>query len=238
MREALGDIKLATNPRLKRFFNCHRGERLVLVCNGPSLNQTDFGNIRHEICLGMNKIFLGLKTFKFHPRYYIAVNAKVIEQSARAIQALNCVRFVTDSQKQAVLQESALTYLINTKQPPAEFSFDITQGIREGGTVTYAALQIAFYMGFAKVCIVGMDHRYAFSGKPHEARFMEGPDPNHFSDAYFQNQHWDNPDLQRSEQFYALARKNFEAAGRRIIDCTYDGACTVFEKGRLEEVLR
>ena len=83
-----------------------------------------------------------------------------------------------------------------------------------------------------------MDHRYAFSGKPHEARFMEGPDPNHFSDAYFQNQHWDNPDLQRSEQFYALARKNFEAAGRRIIDCTVDGACTVFEKGRLEEVLR
>lgn len=188
--------------------------------------------------MGMNKIFLVFLKFKFYPRYYIAVNAKVVEQSAGAIQALNCIRFVTDNQRQTAVQESALTYLINTKQPPVDFSFDITRGIREGGTVTYAALQIAFYMGFEQVCIVGMDHRYAFSGKPHETRFMDGPDPNHFSDAYFQNQHWDNPDLQRSEQFYALARQTFEAAGRRIIDCTVDGACTVFEKGRIEEVLR
>jgi hypothetical protein len=35
-----------------------------------------------------------------------------------------------------------------------------------------------------------------------------------------------------------MAREAFEAAGRRIIDCTVNGACTVFEKGRLEEVLR
>jgi hypothetical protein len=35
-----------------------------------------------------------------------------------------------------------------------------------------------------------------------------------------------------------MARESYEAVGRRIIDCTIDGACAVFEKGQLEEVLR
>jgi hypothetical protein len=32
--------------RLQRFRDCHRGDRLVLICNGPSLNRTDFSLIR------------------------------------------------------------------------------------------------------------------------------------------------------------------------------------------------
>ena len=59
---------------------------------------------------------------------------------------------------------------------------------------------------------------------------MEGPDPNHFSPEYFRGQVWDNPDLERSEASYKVAREVFEAAGRQIVDATLDGACPVFEK--------
>lgn len=223
--------------RLERFFNCHAGRRLVLVCNGPSLNQTNFSLIRREICMGMNKIFLGMKKFCFSPRYFIAVNPKVIEQSATEIEGLPCIRFLTDGQKQVVVRKSGLTYLLNTAQPPEDFSFNICNGVREGGTVTYAALQVAYYMGFREVIIVGMDHRYEFTGLPHETVYMHGPDPNHFTPSYFQGHDWDNPDLQRSERFYALARQVYEAGGRRIVDCTVNGACDIFEKATLEDTL-
>ena len=53
--------------RLQRFRDCHRGERLVLVCNGPSLNQTDFSLIRREVSMGLNKIFLGFRRLRFYP---------------------------------------------------------------------------------------------------------------------------------------------------------------------------
>ena len=46
------------------------------------------------------------------------------------------------------------------------------------------------------------------------------------------------PDLANSERFYAMARNAFEADGRRILDCTVGGSCTVFEKSRLEEELK
>jgi len=223
--------------RLNRFRDCHRGERIVLVCNGPSLNQTDFTLIRNETSMGLNKIYLGFKRFGFYPRYYAAINPRVIHQGAGEIGRLNCIRFLRDLGTENPLPESALTYFIHSI-PEQRFHQDLFRGFFEGYTVTFAALQIAFYMGFSDVVVVGMDHRYIYEGSPNEPRELTGPDPNHFDPGYFSGHTWDNPDLANSENFYAMAREAYEAAGRRIIDCTVDGACSVFEKGHLEEVLR
>ncbi len=135
------------------------------------------------------------------------------------------------------LPESALTYLLHSRAEQ-HFHTDVSKGFFEGYTVTFAALQLAFFMGFSTVVIVGMDHRYRYLGLPNEPHALQGPDPNHFDPSYFSGHTWDNPDLANSERFYAMARSAYEADKRRIIDCSVNGACTVFEKGRLEEVLR
>ena len=186
--------------------------------------------------MGLNKIYLGFRRLRFYPRYYAAINRRVIEQSAAEIGDLNCIRFLKDLGDGNPLPESALTYFLCPK-PQQRFYDDLCTGFFEGYTVTFAALQIAFFMGFATVVIVGMDHRYTYQGPPNEPRKLSGPDPNHFDPSYFSGHTWDNPDLANSERFYAMARETFERAGCRIIDCTVDGACNVFEKGRLEEVL-
>ena len=223
--------------RLRRFRDCHRGNRLVLVCNGPSLNQTDFSLIRKEVSMGLNKIFLGFRQFRFYPRYYVAINRRVIEQSSQEIAKLNCVRFLKDMPSANPLPESALTYLLHSRAED-RFHPDVSNGFFEGYTVTFAALQLAYFMGFSTVAIVGMDHRYRYTGLPNEPHTLQGLDNNHFDPSYFSGQTWDNPDLANSERFYAMARTAFEADGRRILDCTVGGACLVFEKARLEEALR
>lgn len=215
--------------RLEGFRNRHDG-RVVIVANGPSLNRMQLGFLRREKVIGLNKIFLGLKRFRFYPRYYVAVNARVLEQSAAEIRALNCVKFLS-KRRPDLLPEDALTYHLETRSPPARFCGDITRGVHEGWTVTYVALQISYFLGFREVVILGMDHRYAFTSAPNTAEVIHGADPNHFSPDYFGGgQSWDAPDLARSEESYRLARVEFEKTGRRIIDATVDGACTVFEK--------
>lgn len=80
--------------------------------------------------------------------------------------------------------------------------------------------------------IIGMNHRYEYTGAPYEAKRLDGSDPNHFSPEYFGGgQIWDNPDLIQSVESYRIARTEFGKDGRRIIDATLYGACTVFEKG-------
>ncbi len=58
-------------------------------------------------------------------------------------------------------------------------------------------------------------------------------DPNYFGPGF----KWQLPDLQTSEIAYALAKKNYETAGREIVDCTVGGALNVFRKSHLREEL-
>lgn len=222
--------------RLTMLHKREDGQRGVLVANGPSLNRMDLSFLRHETVIGMNKIYLGFKTFRFYPRYYVAVNRKVIEQATKSIQSMNCIKFIS-KRGADLIPENALTYHIETQRPPQRFCRDITQGVHEGWTVTYAALQIAHYLGFQEVVIIGMDHRYAFTGAPNATARLDGPDPNHFSPNYFGGgQTWDNPDLTHSEESYRIARAEYAKDGRRIIDATLDGACTLFEKADYREL--
>lgn len=215
--------------RLQSLHNREKGKRAVLVANGPSLNHMDLRFLRRSTCIGLNKIYLGIKRFGFYPKYYIAVNDKVIEQSVSEIKSLNCIKFI--SQRNAeLIPESAFTYHIQTSDPIERFNKDISIGVHEGWTVTYAALQVAYYLGFTEVIIIGMDHRYIYHGAPNETQVLFGDDPNHFVSTYFSEQQWDNPDLVRSEESYRFARQAFEVDGRKIIDATLDGACTVFDK--------
>ncbi|MDF1615679.1 6-hydroxymethylpterin diphosphokinase MptE-like protein [Desulfurivibrio dismutans] len=218
------------DARLAAFNNRHIGERAFLVANGPSLNRMDLGFLRRENVIGLNKIFLGLRKFKFYPKYYVAVNEKVIQQAAGEIKKLNCVKFIGE-RGAAFVPEDALTYHVVTRNRQQRFYHDISEGVHEGWTVTYAALQIAYYLGFKEIIIIGLDHRYQYSGQPDEAKRLDGPDPNHFCPDYFgYGQTWDNPNLARSEESYRIARQEYEKAGRRIWDATVDGACTVFDK--------
>jgi hypothetical protein len=215
--------------RLARLRGLYRGRRGVILCNGPSLNRMDLSFLRRELVIGLNKIHLGLPRFGFWPACLVVVNPRVAEQAAPAIRSLVCLK-VVGSRAAAHLPEDAFTHHVPVLAPPVAFSEDLSRGLREGGTVTHAALQVAYWLGFAELVIIGMDHRYVYDGPPNAARRLVGPDPNHFDPGYFAGQIWDSPDLALSEASYAAARAVFEAAGRRIVDATVDGACRVFEK--------
>lgn len=219
--------------RLHRLRDRHRGERCVIVANGPSLNAMDLTLLRTETIIGLNKIYLGFERFGFYPRYYVAINPTVVQQAAEVIGRLNCVKFIgSQAARRASLGEDALTYMLDTETPPARFSTDLTQGLHEGWTVTHAALQVAYHLGFTDVVLVGLDHRYNFIGQPNESHRLDGVDLNHFSPEYFGfGQRWDNPDLARSEESYRAALAAYVRDGRTITDATVDGACTVFPKG-------
>ena len=240
LMSSLPEIRHSQPPsepqRLTRFHDLHRGQRCVIVCNGPSLNKMDLSALRGEIVIGLNKIYLGLDRFGFWPRYLVAVNDKVVWQSAQIYRAMTAVKFIPDRMS-AVMPADAFTYHIHTDGLQGLFYPDITTGVREGHTVTHAALQIAYYMGFSKVVIVGMDHRFAPSGPPNSEQHMTGADPNHFSPDYFRDQAWDAPNLEGSERSYRAALAAYHADGREIIDATVDGGCTVFPKLDYREVL-
>jgi len=229
--------------RLKQFKNRHKGRKCILLCNGPSLNKVDFSRIDASrfVIFGLNKIYLGIDRLGVRPEYIVAVNRKVIAQSTEQYSKLPIIKFIGTPDREPLIQEDAYTYLINTGfyKSSRRFSEDICKFVHEGYTVTHAALQIIYYMGFSEVYIVGMDHKFKqhINGQENMKSIIVGDDVDHFDPAYFGNgQAWDLPDIVNSEISYKEALEVFRANNRKIFDCTVDGACRIFPRLDIESL--
>jgi len=199
---------------------------------GQQLNQ------EFDLVMGMNKIYLGLERFNFTLDLYAAINPLVVQQSVAEIQKIAGFKFVrADKAKLFPCGLNDIFFIRSVSD--RDFSTDLSHGVHEGWTVTYVSLQILYFMGCTEVVIVGMDHNFAQEGGSNKLQTLDGADPNHFDPNYFGGgQQWQTADLARSEKFYKIARKTFEADGRRIFDATIGGKCDIFEKMDFAEMFK
>ncbi len=219
-----------TVERLAQLKDIHKGERCFLIGNGPSLKQTDLSRLKGEYTLGQNRIYLAFPELGFTTSYYLSVNDLVIEQCAAEIQNLPMPRFVSWRGRKWLRPQDNL-YFLHTTYSGARFARDVRERLWEGGTVTYTALQVAYFLGFSQVILVGVDHNYVTQGKPNATVVSQGDDPNHFHPGYFgKGFRWQLPDLLQWEDAYRLARRTYEADERTVLDATIGGKLRVFKR--------
>ena len=215
--------------RLEEFKGAHHGKRCFILGNGPSLAKMDLAPLKNEITFVLNRIYLHFPSMGFEPTYFICMNELVLEQSMEAINELGMPRFLNWNRRHLFIEDHNIAYLREIYSP--HFSHDIAKGVWGGATVTFAALQLAFYMGFQQVFLIGVDHNYDTDGTPHKTITSEGEDESHFTPEYFpKGFRWQLPDLNTSEYAYKLAMKAFEMDGREILDATVGGKLEVFPK--------
>jgi hypothetical protein len=219
--------------KIDRFRARHAGERCFILGNGPSLSRMDLTRLRGEITFGLNRIYLLFDRLGFAPTYYVCVNELVLEQFAGDIGRLPMPKFLNWDRRHLFAGEDPDTLFVRTRLGLGDtFGRDPVRSLSSGGTVTYVALQLAYYMGFREVVLLGVDHDFIDKGTPNRIeRRDQAADANHFHPDYFpKGSLWQLPDLPRSELAYALAREAFAREGRRIVDATAGGKCPVFEK--------
>lgn len=241
--EAKSRIQYAVSPNGRRSVaqlaslrDRHAGERCVIVGNGPSLKEMDLSVLRSEITFGLNRGYLLFQKLGFATTYLVAINVHVVEQFAAEILAEKSTTFVSWYARRFLPRGHHAIFLRQVRAP--RFSTDPTRGIWGGATVTFAAMQLAYHMGFREVILIGVDHSFVTPGPAHQLVTSSGDDPNHFDPTYFgKGVRWELPNLPLSEVAYQLARQAYQADGRRIVDATLDGKLTVFPKTSLEAAL-
>jgi 6-hydroxymethylpterin diphosphokinase MptE-like len=219
--------------RMKKYRDFHRGDRCFVIANGPSLIKTNLNLIKNNYSFGMNRIYLHFEQSSFRPTYYVAVNELVLEQFSNDISRLEMPKFINWNQRSSFDSHNPNCLYLKSKFVVRDYFQDnLIQPLSFGGTVTFVALQIAYYMGFQQVILVGLDHKYAEKGTPNKTEKRQADhDVSHFHPDYFpQGVMWQLPDLLRSEISYKIARDAYESAGRQILDATVEGNCKVFEK--------
>ena len=217
--------------------NGFTGKRCFIIGNGPSLRTTDLRPLASEYTIGLNRIYLNYENMGFEPTFYCAVNLHVLEQFSQEIDVLNSIKFLRSGSEKHFRNRRNTFFMASTGD--SDFVENIGS-LRwcEGWTVTYCAMQVAFSLGFHEVVLVGVDHSFPESGEPNTLVTACGSDHNHFHPDYFgRGVRWQYPDLERSEQSYATARRVYEKNGRRIIDATIGGKLRVFPRVDYHKVI-
>lgn len=219
--------------RLSAYKNIHAGQRCFIMGNGPSLGQMDLTPLKNEFTIGLNRIYLLFDKLPFVPNYFVSVSDLVLEQFTNEITNLPMPKFVNWNQR-SLFNESAsdIHYLRVVSGIKVFFGNSPLMPLESGSTVTNVAIQLAYFMGFSEVYLIGVDHNFVDKGIPNsvEKRAAES-DVNHFHPNYFpKGVAWQLPDLLHSEMAYKADRDFFESHGRKIVDATVNGKCEVFEK--------
>lgn len=233
-------IGVENRKNLYSFKDIHKGKRCYLVANGPSLKQMDLSFIKNSISFGLNRIYLAYDDMNFKNDYLVSINSLVLTQFKDEIKSLNIPKFLNWENRSSFSKENSIHYIYKSFLGD-DFGIDMSKSLNPAATVTYAALQIIYFMGFSEVIIIGMDHNFETKKKnrPNETEVRdEEVDNNHFHPNYFpKGSKWETPDLVSSEYFYKIARKKFERDGRKIFDCTINGKCQIFEKRSISEFI-
>lgn len=228
-------------PALAKFRNRHAGERCFILGGGPSLKKIDPAPLRNEFTFGVNGVFLIYDWLGFEPSYYVVEDFLVFEDRWRDImkRVLGSTCFFPVQFRHPQFDRDNHVYFraIYEFDPRAgfpRFSENPARLMWIGGTVTYICLQLALYMGFKEVYLVGMDHNYV---KPDHVRTSgnvwtsTGADPNHFHPDYFGSGYrWHDPQVARMEIAYRKAREVYAARGVSIRNATAGGRLEIFER--------
>lgn len=220
---------------LSKFKDIHEGEIGIVIGNGPSLKDCPRELLDKYISFGSNKIFL---LDGFVPNYYTIIDEHMLH---------NCAPYLVDGKYKPDAMFIRRPYPISGCYHincivHAGWSYNINKAVVMGGTVTYASLQIAHYMGIRTALLVGVDHDYSggLAGAPSGAIFQADldVDPDHFHPEYFKvGEFYAAPELEGSEQYYYIARTVYEKDEGRVINLTPNTKERVLEKGEYKDWL-
>jgi len=225
--------------------NRHRGRRVWVIGNGPSLNQTDLSKLRGEITIGSNGIFLLFDRIGFKPTFYTVEDTLVAEDRAGVINALRGTTKVFPADLRYCLSRDPDTVFVNFIRPGyanfPRFSDRFEKLAYWGGTVTYLNLQLALHVGASEICLVGVDHSYqvhtAQDRKEGSVITSGTADANHFHPDYFgPGFRYHDPRVDRMEQGYVEAKRFLDSKGCRVVNATAGGRLEVFPRIRYEEL--
>lgn len=161
------DIAEYYNPLIEKFKGIHSGKRCFIVATGPSLRMEDLDTLleHQEICISVNSIWKAFSKTLWRPMYYVAMDYRALADIKE--DSVIPYLFLGDTDKNYWMKPHKENYMkhhfvyeYNEKRYP-KFSEDFARKSYMGSTVTYNALQLAVYMGFQEIYLLGVDFSYA-----------------------------------------------------------------------------
>lgn len=238
---------LDNKKKIELFRDIHLGERCFIVGTGPSLTASDLDMLKGEISFGVNNIVRAYESTEWRPDYYAIFDNTIFRLLAEAgNSSVEYKGIFSPNDRSPKIEiegvvdlpvDYSCTYCINTiwnRLFPriferAAFSKDISNIIYSGTTVVYTCMQIAKYMGFKEIYLLGVDCNYSDTQK-HAAIAMDD------TELMYEDSEWMRAERNMLCQFETLAKK-IEGTDIKIYNATRGGKLDCFPRVKLEDVV-
>lgn len=143
-----------------------KGKRCFIIGNGPSLNMQDLNKLRNEDCFATNEIHRVFSNTQWRPTYYILFD-RYSKSTPEEIRDLECGNmFISDYYfyHNNVLRSDYICLHLHYRWNESDFkiSEDISKKVIVAPTTSFGMMQIAAYLGYTQMYLLGFDHNYAF----------------------------------------------------------------------------
>ena len=230
-------------PKLRKLREQNSKKRCVIIGNGPSLERTELNRLKNVDTFATNGFFLKLPELEWSPTYYVVEDHLVAEDRAEEINKLRGFTKLFPATLRYVLEPDPDTIFFDHRPRKSypegfDFSFGADENTYAGGTVTFTCMQLAAYLGYKEIILVGVDADYkiptdaTLSGGGHVKEIdMGSDDPNHFHPDYFgKGKRWHEPNVDIMLQAYEEAKRACDGRGVEIVNATRGGKLEVFPR--------
>ncbi len=146
--------------------NSYNGRRCFIVATGPSLAYKNLSFLKDEVTIALNLASLTLDIFNIKPTFNIIADKYQYTRYKEVYEKLTyntlvkkiIVASACDTFPAELIDSE--TYFVPHKLPQEKPSFSenpIDEGFSRGKTVAFDAIQLAYYLGFSEIYILGMD---------------------------------------------------------------------------------
>lgn len=217
----------------------HTGERCFIICTGPSLQIKDIEKLRNEMTIGVNSIFAVYPKTDWRPNYYTIVDPyqgkKYIKMHQIDYEDLYRNAAFLNSRLKAPKRDDIYKLHIDTFNHKSEnvqrnivkLDDEMDVGVYDCFTVTVMAIELAIYLGFKTVYILGADCNYEQPQK----HFIPTKADAKISDSGKYRLYVD-----RSIRGYEAAKELAESRGVKIFNATRGGKLEVYERVNFDSI--
>lgn len=231
---------LFQHPELAELKDKHKGKRIFVIGNGPSLRMEDLDKLHEEgeICIAANKIFRAYDKTKFRADYLCFSDYRVINDCKEDIPSLEGKVIVADNYHLGIneyIEGVQYVHMVGEEYYPnyPRFSEDLTTGVYLGYSVTYdIALQLAAYMGAKEIYLLGIDFSFSNNVTDKNNYFIQGyykvSEKESYKAVVFERD--------KIQKAYEAAERYSKENGFRIYNATRGGMLEVFERVDFESL--
>jgi len=230
--------KTRYGKRIRKMHNAFDG-RCFIVANGPSLTPSDLDvlNENNEFSFGMNRIFKMFERTKWTPFFYVCEDINIFHGSIDQINSIDTKhKFIPINHLlfNNIRIKDAIYFYMNydkSKDSFLSFSENIDKKIDAHGTVTFTCINIAVYLGFKEIYLLGVDHNYRVTINEDGNKVVDENVNDYFCDGYDDDIKDEVVhDMKRNTLAYNQAKEYCDIHGIKVFNATRGGKLEVFPR--------